>query len=145
MIRKICPICDQKMKTAHYCANCKCWVKEPLTINVDYYLNERHPQNEHDCTYHDGADYAKPAAGYPAAGSNPSASAKKAPSSRPNPSAQTSSRNPERQTAQPGRAASGAGRKTQKPDVPFLSLAVVLIVSFLLMGGFLIIFFSLFL
>lgn len=53
MVRKICPICDQMMKSAHYCSNCKAFVKNPYIRNTDYYLNERHPADAHDCTYHD--------------------------------------------------------------------------------------------
>lgn len=49
---RICPVCDQKMKSAHYCSNCRAWVKEPWVREVDYYLNERHPAREADCSYH---------------------------------------------------------------------------------------------
>lgn len=52
MIRKICPICDQTMKSAHYCRNCRTWVSAPIVRDVDYYLNERHPSWETDCSYH---------------------------------------------------------------------------------------------
>ncbi len=55
---KICPICDQKMTKPHYCDHCRQRIKTPLTINVDYYLNERHPDTEHDCSYHDYNDPA---------------------------------------------------------------------------------------
>lgn len=55
---KICPVCDQKMTRAHYCSHCRQWVRNPLTINVDYYLNERHPDAEHDCSFHDYSDPA---------------------------------------------------------------------------------------
>lgn len=53
MVRRICPICDQMMKSAHYCSNCKAFVKNPYIRNTDYYLNERHPADAHDCDYHD--------------------------------------------------------------------------------------------
>lgn len=53
MVQRICPICDQIMKSAHYCRTCRQWVKNPWVRDVDYYLNERHPQNEADCTYHE--------------------------------------------------------------------------------------------
>lgn len=53
MTYQICPICDQKLTKPHYCTHCRTRVKKPLTINVDYYLNERHPETDHDCTYHD--------------------------------------------------------------------------------------------
>lgn len=53
MIQRICPICDQTMKSAHYCKNCKSWVKQPYVRDVAYYLNERHPEDETVCSYHD--------------------------------------------------------------------------------------------
>ena len=49
---RICPVCDQKMKSAHYCSNCRAWVKHPWVREVDYYLNERHPSWEANCSYH---------------------------------------------------------------------------------------------
>lgn len=52
MVQKICPICDQVMKHSHYCRNCKSWVKHPLVRDVTYYLNERHPRKESNCSYH---------------------------------------------------------------------------------------------
>ncbi|MCI6887796.1 MAG: hypothetical protein MR868_11240 [Lachnospiraceae bacterium] len=52
MIRKICPICDQTMTSAHYCRNCRSWVRQPIVREVTYYLNERHPARETDCSYH---------------------------------------------------------------------------------------------
>lgn len=52
MLQRICPVCDQKMKFAHYCTNCRSWVSHPWTREVDYYLNERHPAGETSCTYH---------------------------------------------------------------------------------------------
>ena len=54
MMQRICPICDQVMKHAHYCSACRSWVKEPVYMNVTYYLNERHPKNEEHCSYHTG-------------------------------------------------------------------------------------------
>lgn len=48
----VCPICDHKMKSRHFCANCRSYIKEPFTREVTYYLNERHPSDEADCTYH---------------------------------------------------------------------------------------------
>lgn len=53
MIKHVCPICDKVMPTKHICPNCKSWVKEPYTMDVNYYLNETHPQDEIDCSYHD--------------------------------------------------------------------------------------------
>lgn len=52
MIRRICPVCDQVMKHSHYCRNCKSWVKNPYMRDVTYFLNERHPQRERECSYH---------------------------------------------------------------------------------------------
>lgn len=54
MMQRICPVCDQVMKHAHYCSACHTWVKDPVYMNVTYYLNERHPQNEAHCSYHNG-------------------------------------------------------------------------------------------
>lgn len=55
MVKKICPICDQVMKLPHYCPNCRSWVREPYVREVTYYLNERHPEQESFCSYHDDA------------------------------------------------------------------------------------------
>lgn len=52
MIKRICPICDQEMKSAHYCRNCRSWVKQPYVREANYYLNERHPKTETACSYH---------------------------------------------------------------------------------------------
>lgn len=52
MIRRVCPICDQVMTSAHYCRNCRSWVKNPWVQDVTYYLNERHPDEEAACEYH---------------------------------------------------------------------------------------------
>lgn len=46
MKQKYCPYCDQKMKISHYCQECRRIVWQPYEQNVDYYLNERHPQSE---------------------------------------------------------------------------------------------------
>lgn len=54
MMQRICPICDQVMKHAHYCSACHSRVKDPVYMNVTYYLNERHPKNEAHCSYHNG-------------------------------------------------------------------------------------------
>ena len=51
MMQRICPVCDQVMKHAHYCSACHSWVKDPVYMNVTYYLNERHPKNEAHCSY----------------------------------------------------------------------------------------------
>lgn len=52
MKQKICPICDGKLGTGNFCPTCKKWVRQPLYISRDYYLNERHPKGEKDCDYH---------------------------------------------------------------------------------------------
>lgn len=62
MMQRICPICDQTMKSAHYCRNCKSWIRQPWMREVTYYLNERHPQNEQSCSYHNAPGPAQPAA-----------------------------------------------------------------------------------
>ena len=53
MIRRVCPICDQVMTGRHYCRICHSLVRHPRIQDVTYYLNERHPQNETACSYHD--------------------------------------------------------------------------------------------
>ncbi len=52
MVRRICPICDQTMTLPHYCTTCRSVVKNPWIRDVNYYLNERHPEAEQDCTFH---------------------------------------------------------------------------------------------
>ena len=53
MKKRICPICDKTMQSAHYCSNCRSFVRNPWIRDVEYYLNERHPSAWHDCTYHE--------------------------------------------------------------------------------------------
>ncbi|MDO4267659.1 MAG: hypothetical protein Q4C73_04225 [Eubacteriales bacterium] len=55
MQKRICPVCDQVMRSAHYCRNCRSWVKNPWIRDVTYYLNERHPEDETSCSYHGSA------------------------------------------------------------------------------------------
>lgn len=104
MIQRICPVCDKVMKSAHYCRNCRSWVKDPWVREVNYYLNERHPQNEKDCSYHEenrGRDYqSRPSAAPNVAREN---------SSRPNvPRASVSGANTPRQgTSRPGVSPAG--------------------------------------
>ena len=58
MKQRYCPYCDQKMTSGLYCSGCKRIVWHPYVQDVDYYLNERHPQHESDCLYHDdGREY----------------------------------------------------------------------------------------
>lgn len=54
MKQRYCPYCDQKMTSGIYCKGCKRIVLHPYMQDVDYYLNERHPQHEAGCLYHDG-------------------------------------------------------------------------------------------
>ena len=54
MKQRYCPYCDQKMTSGLYCSGCKRIVWHPYVQDVDYYLNERHPQHESDCLYHEG-------------------------------------------------------------------------------------------
>ena len=51
MKRKICPYCDQTME-GNYCRGCRRFVGKPISRDVDYYLNERHPADEQNCQYH---------------------------------------------------------------------------------------------
>lgn len=53
MVKRICPVCDQVMERQHYCKHCRQIVKNPWVREVGYYLNERHPSNEHACSYHE--------------------------------------------------------------------------------------------
>lgn len=52
MAKRICPICDQIMKSKHYCSACRRFIKQPNIVNGGYYLNERHPFSEVECEYH---------------------------------------------------------------------------------------------
>lgn len=63
MMQRICPICDKTMKSAHYCSNCRSWIKQPWMREITYYLNERHPENESGCSYHGSDSYDTNAAG----------------------------------------------------------------------------------
>jgi len=62
------------MKYAHYCSNCRSWVKEPWIREVDFYLNERHPEGETGCTYHEPPASAYGAGGGRAAGAGSASS-----------------------------------------------------------------------
>lgn len=52
MLKKMCPVCDLPLKPGNYCPVCRKVVRRPVTWEVDYYLNENHPQNEAVCGYH---------------------------------------------------------------------------------------------
>lgn len=53
MAKRICPVCDQRMKSAHYCSVCRSFVRHPRIVEGDFYLNERHSSSEVKCEYHD--------------------------------------------------------------------------------------------
>ena len=101
---KICPICDQKMTKPHYCDHCRRRIRKPLTIDVDYYLNERHPDTEHDCSYH---DYDDPAYNMPS-----EQTAWK-------PERQTKPNTPRRQTAVPNQPRRKSGDIPGQMSMPF--------------------------
>lgn len=52
MKKKVCPYCDQVMKGPAYCGFCHRLVFHPEEREVNYYLNERHPAVEENCSYH---------------------------------------------------------------------------------------------
>lgn len=54
MIRRICPVCDRVMSLPHYCLTCRQFVRKPWIRDVNYYLNESHPREDHGCSYHVG-------------------------------------------------------------------------------------------
>ena len=39
MRKRICPYCDQELE-GRYCRGCRRFVKTPLIVDVNYYLNE---------------------------------------------------------------------------------------------------------
>lgn len=45
---RVCPVCDQKMASAHYCKTCRRFVRHPYIRNVNYYMNEQPPQANHN-------------------------------------------------------------------------------------------------
>ena len=60
MVKRICPICDQEMKNSHFCTVCRKWVSHPYMVNMDFYMNERHPQDEKGCEYHEPSFMKQP-------------------------------------------------------------------------------------
>lgn len=54
MIKKLCPVCDQVMQSSNYCRTCHRFVRNPYIRDINYYLNESHPRNDADCSYHNG-------------------------------------------------------------------------------------------
>lgn len=43
---RVCPVCDQKMTSAHYCKTCRRFVRHPYIRNTNYYINEQPPHSE---------------------------------------------------------------------------------------------------
>lgn len=52
MMKKMCPVCDLPVNAGNYCPRCRRVIRNPYTQNVDYYLNERHPEHETECGFH---------------------------------------------------------------------------------------------
>lgn len=55
MVRRICPICEQVMKGAHYCQGCHKFIRHPHVMNINYYLNEPRTKMEAAPVNHDPA------------------------------------------------------------------------------------------
>lgn len=58
MKKKICPVCDQEIRSLNYCRICRRFVRKPYIREINYYLNETHPRKEADCSYHKGRPQA---------------------------------------------------------------------------------------
>lgn len=71
MKKRICPICDQVMHSAHYCSACRTWIKEPYIMEVNYYLNESHSKAETDCSYHNDSELVPARRAAPLTGNQP--------------------------------------------------------------------------
>lgn len=52
MKKAICPYCDQPMESKIYCRGCRRIVLHAPVMEVDYYLNERRPEDAAYCPYH---------------------------------------------------------------------------------------------
>ena len=52
---RVCPICDKKMKYAHFCTNCRTYIKEPMYWNKVYNLNGEGSESTivNQCENHD--------------------------------------------------------------------------------------------
>jgi len=52
---RVCPICDKRMKFAHFCTNCKTYIKEPVYWNKAYNLNGEGSESTivNQCENHD--------------------------------------------------------------------------------------------
>lgn len=69
---RVCPICDKKMKYAHFCTDCKTFIKEPVFWDRTYNLNgygmestivnqcENHDHSRENATGKVRTDYKKP-------------------------------------------------------------------------------------
>lgn len=55
---KVCPCCDQPIH-GNYCKGCRKIVWKPVEQEIHYYLNERHPANETNCSYHNDVEPGK--------------------------------------------------------------------------------------
>ncbi len=56
MKKRICPICDGEIKIGHFCPQCHEWVRNPVVMEVNYYLNERRPRTETERLYREGRE-----------------------------------------------------------------------------------------
>lgn len=64
MKKRICPICEQEMKSRHYCRVCKKFIKNPIIRDVNYRLNEGESLvNYCDCDYHTPSQSTRPLQG----------------------------------------------------------------------------------
>ncbi len=59
MRTRICPLCDQPMKKAHYCDSCNSFVWKPVYIDIHYNTSGSSGQDcaydavQHDYSYHE--------------------------------------------------------------------------------------------
>lgn len=59
---RVCPLCDQEMKKAHYCDTCKSFIWKPDYLDIHYNSNTR-GRGEENCAYPTNADLANHASG----------------------------------------------------------------------------------
>lgn len=52
MRKRICPVLPIRSWKAATAGDARRFVKTPLIVDVNYYLNERHPASEENCQYH---------------------------------------------------------------------------------------------
>ena len=62
MKMKVCPCCDQPIHGI-YCKGCRKIVLNPVEQEITYYLNQRHPEFEENCSYHGNTAAAKNSGG----------------------------------------------------------------------------------